>query len=224
LITMVAIFVVVLVLAALTVDSVLRRLAPSAIAAIRREIPLPGGLFLDTGHTWAALEQSGRVRVGLDDLVRAAIGKADRVEFPQPGTEVKRGDPLFALVCGGRRAVLEAPMDGVVGSVNPELAESAAALAHDPYRKGWICALSPKNLGTALSHLKVAEEAKEWLAGERQRFDDFAASQTWRSMVPGTAMADGGKPADGILEFLDEEAWAAFGHDFLATGRSESAS
>ena len=221
---MVAIFVVVLVLAALTVDSILRRLAPSAIAAIRREIPLPGGLFLDTGHTWAALEQSGRVRVGLDDLVRAAIGKADRVEFPQPGTEVKRGDPLFALVCGGRRAVLEAPMDGVVGSVNPELAESAAALAHDPYRKGWICALSPKNLGAALSHLKVAEEAKEWLAGERQRFDDFVASQAWRSMVPGTAMADGGKPADGILEFLDEEAWAAFGHDFLATGRSESAS
>lgn len=222
---MVAIFVVLLVLAALTVDSILRRLAPaSVIAAIRREIPLPGGLFLDTGHTWTALEPSGRVRVGLDDLIRAAIGKADRVEFPQPGTEVQRGDPLFALVCGGRRAVIEAPMDGVVGSVNPELAESATALAHDPYRKGWICALSPKNLGAALSHLKVAEEAKEWLAKERQRFDDFAAAQAWRSMVPGTAMADGGKPADGILDFLDDEAWAAFGRDFLATGRSESAS
>jgi glycine cleavage system H protein len=222
---MVAIFVVLLVLAALTIDSILRRMGPAAVpAAVRREIPLPGGLFLDGGHTWTALEPSGRVRVGLDDLVRAAIGKADAVEFPRPGTEVKRGDPLFALVCGGRRAVLEAPMDGVVRSVNPELSESAAPLAHDPYRKGWICALAPRNLGAALRHLKVAEEAGEWLRKERQRFEEFVAANAWRSPVPGTAIADGGKPADGVLEFLDEEAWTAFGRDFLTTRRAEAAS
>ncbi|HJW13732.1 MAG TPA: hypothetical protein VJ776_03500 [Thermoanaerobaculia bacterium] len=222
---MVAIFVVVFVIVALTIDSIVRRMGPApAVVAVRREVPLPGGLFLDTGHTWTALEPSGRIRVGLDDLVRAAIGRADKVEMPEPGTEIKRGEPLFTLVRGNRRAVLTAPVDGVVRSVNPDLSESAAALSHDPYRKGWICALSPKNLGAALRNLKVAEEAGEWLRKERSRFEEFVASQAWGSAVPGTAMADGGKPADGILEFLNDEAWATFSREFLTPQGTREAS
>src|SRR6266545_3470276 len=181
---MVAIFVVLFIVLAMTIDALVRRREPApALAAVRREIPLPGGHFLDTGHTWTALEPSGRIRVGADDLVRAAIAS---------------------------------PVDGVVRSVNPALAENGAPLARNPYRRGWICAVTPKNIGAALGKLKVAEEAAEWLRKERERFDEFAASQAWRSAVPGTVMADGGKPADGILNHLDDEAWAAFGREFLA--------
>ena len=99
------------------------------------------GLFLDSGHTWTALEPSGRIRVGLDDLVRGAVGRIDKLELPEPGTEVKRGQPLFALVQGGRRAALPSPVDGVVRSVNPLVAETAGPVAADPYYKGWVCAL-----------------------------------------------------------------------------------
>jgi glycine cleavage system H lipoate-binding protein len=212
---MVAIFVVLFIVLAMTIDALVRRKGPAPALGVRREIPLPGGLFLDTGHTWTALEPSGRIRVGLDDLVRAAIGHADKVELPEPGMEVKQGQPLFTLVTGNRRAVIASPVDGVVRSVNPALAENGASLSRDPYRRGWICALSPKNIGAALGKLKVAEEAAEWLRKERGRFEEFAASQTWRSAVPGTVMADGGKPADGILNHLDDEAWAAFGREFL---------
>jgi glycine cleavage system H lipoate-binding protein len=214
---MVAIFVVLFIVLAMMIDALVRRKkAAPELFAVRREIPLPGGLFLDTGHTWTALEPSGRIRVGADDLVRAAIGHADRVELPMPGIEVKQGQPLFTLVTGERRAVIASPVDGVVRSVNPSLAENGASVARDPYRRGWICALSPTNLGASLRKLKVAEEAVEWLRKERERFEEFAASQAWRNAVPGTAMADGGKPADGILNYLDDEAWAAFGREFLA--------
>ena len=130
--------------------------------------------------------------------------------------EVKKAQPLFTLVTGDRRAVIASPVDGVVRSVNPALAENGATLARDPYRRGWICALSPKNLAASLRNLKVAEEAVEWLSKERERFDEFAAERTWRNAVPGTAMADGGKPADGILNYLDDEAWASFNREFLA--------
>ncbi len=214
---MVAIFVVLFIVLAMTIDTVIRRKAPApAPIAARREIPLPGGLFLDTGHTWAALEPSGRIRIGADDLVRAAIGHADKVELPAPGTEVQKGQPLFTLVNGGRRAVIASPVDGIVRSVNPALAEDGASVARDPYRRGWICALSPKNLSASLRNLKVAEEAVEWLRNERERFDEFAAARIWRNAVPGTAMADGGKPADGILNHLDDDAWETFGREFLA--------
>lgn len=219
---MVAIFVVLFIVLAMTIDALLRRKAVPALNAVRREIPLPGGLFLDTGHTWTALEPSGRLRIGADDLVRAAIGHADKVELPRPGMEVKEGEPLFTLVTGERRAVIASPFDGVVRSVNPALAEDGATLGRDPYRRGWICALSPKNLGASLRKLKVAEEAVAWLRNERERFDEFAAARTWRNAVPGTAMADGGKPADGILNYLDDESWAAFGREFLAPREAAS--
>jgi hypothetical protein len=123
--------------------------------------------------------------------------------------EVKQGQPLFTLVTGERRAVIASPVEGVVRSVNPALAENGASLARDPYRRGWICALSPKNLGASLRKLKVAEEAVEWLGKERERFEEFAASRIWSNAVPGTAMAD------GILNYMDDEAWAAFGREFL---------
>ncbi len=214
---MVAIFVVLFIVLAMTIDALVRRRETAPVPAeVRREIPLPGGLFLDTGHTWTAVEPSGRIRVGLDDLVRAAIGRAEKVELPEPGTEVKQGQPLFTLVQGGHRAVIAAPVDGIVRSVNPALAESPAALSRDPYRKGWICSLSPKNLGASLGKLKVAEEAAEWLRKERDRFEEFIASQAFRSAVPGTVMPDGGKPADGVLNYLDDQAWAAFHREFLA--------
>ena len=214
---MVAIFVVLFVVLAMTIDALVRRNKPAvALAMVRREIPLPGGLFLDAGHTWTALDPSGRIRVGMDDLVRAAIGHADKVELPEPGTEVLQGQPLFTIISGGRRATITAPMDGIVRSVNSVLVESPGAIGRDPYHRGWICSLSPKNLGASLRNLKVAEEAVAWLHNERERLDGFIASQAWRAVVPGSVMPDGGKPADGVLNYLDDEAWAAFGHEFLA--------
>jgi glycine cleavage system H protein len=212
---MVAIFVILFIVLAMTIDALIRRKEPAPALEVRREMPLPGGLFLDSGHTWVGLEPSGRIRVGLDDLARAAIGGAEKVELPAPGTEVKRGQPLFAVVQGGRRAVFAAPVDGIVRSVNPELVEAPASVTRDPYRKGWICALSPANLGASLRRLKVAEEAAQWLKRERERFLEFVATQAWRSPAPGAVMPDGGLPADGVLNHMDDHAWIAFGEEFL---------
>jgi glycine cleavage system H protein len=216
-IVMVAILVVLFILLVLAIDALVhRKEAAPLLLPVRRQIALPGGLFLDSGHTWTALEPSGRIRVGLDDLVRGAVGRIDKLELPELGTEVKRGQPLFALVQGGRRAALVSPVDGVVSSVNPLVADTTGPVAADPYQRGWVCALSPKNLGASLRRLKVAEEAIDWLRAERDRFEKFVVAQAWRSPLPGMAMADGGKPADGVLGHLDDEAWATFGRDFLA--------
>ena len=213
---MVAILVVLFILLMLAIDALVHRNeAAPVVQPVRRQIALPAGLFLDSGHTWTALEPSGRIRVGLDDLVRGAIGHIDKLELPEPGTEVKRGQPLFALVQAGRRVDLVSPVDGVVSSVNPLVAETPGPVAADPYYRGWVCALSPKNLAASLRRLKVADEAIAWLRAERDRFEKFVAAQAWRSPVPGMAMADGGKPADGVLGHLDDEAWATFGRDFL---------
>jgi glycine cleavage system H protein len=219
---MVAILVVLFIVISLTVNFFVERSAArnappvAALPPARREIPLPRGLFLDGGHTWAALEPSGRVRLGLDDLARSALGRADSVEIPRPGTEIRRGQPLFTVVQGQRRATFSSPIDGVLASVNGLLAAHPETLARDPYQKGWVLALLPKNLGASLRNLFVADEAARWLAGERERFEAFVSGRLRLAPQLGAVMPDGGRPVDGVLQHLDDDSWNAFTRDFLS--------
>ena len=173
----------------------------------------------------------GFLEVGNDDFVYARVPwrgpvLSDSRKGPRPHRGTRStlpfwttGDGHFSV--GYRADILAGGGAGARATRFHELAENGASLARDPYRRGWICALSPKNLGASLRKLKVAEEAVEWLRNERERFDEFAAARTWRNAVPGTAMADGGKPADGIMNYLDDEAWAAFGREFLGQSEAE---
>ena len=49
---------------------------------------VPNSLYLHQGHTWAALETCGRVRIGLDDFSQKVLGPADEMRLPSPGREI----------------------------------------------------------------------------------------------------------------------------------------
>src|SRR3990172_9201279 len=81
---MVVILILLTVLAFITVELILKRREklreateslelgePARIFPYRVAHELPGGLFFHSGHTWAKLEPSGTVQVGLDGFARA---------------------------------------------------------------------------------------------------------------------------------------------------------
>jgi glycine cleavage system H protein len=222
---MVALFVILTIIGFILVDSVVqwaeaRHGRPVRRPALRptlafETVSIPAGLFLDEGHTWVRLEPSGRTFIGMDEFARRAIGRVDAVELPKVGAMVRRGDPLFAITQGGRRAVFRAPLDGVVSAVNENLMRQPETGRMDPYEDGWICTLTPKNLAAHLRHLLVAEEARAWLQREIERFKEFL---TWRPMPQvalGHVLQDGGQWTDGVLEALDETGWEEFTRTFL---------
>jgi hypothetical protein len=64
---------------------------------------LPADLFVHSGHTWAKVDSSGGVQVGLDGFAQGILGKVDRFELPAKGTEIRQGEPAFAAVQSGKR-------------------------------------------------------------------------------------------------------------------------
>ncbi len=226
---LVVLTIVLFVLADLAVQRVrARRAAPAKAAAASpadlilpalqpERFAVPAGLFFHPGHTWANLLFSGHVKVGVDDFLQKLLGRVDAITLPPQGVEVKAGQPFAVLHQGERKLALAAPVTGIVAAVNAEVAKSPALLKRDPYTRGWLVALQPQGLAAGLAGLAVGEGALSWLQGELARVRDFLREtlEAHRDAMVGTTAADGGLTADGLLERLDDGAWAEFQSKFL---------
>lgn len=170
---------------------------------------LPAGVKLHPGHTWARLEPDGLVTVGIDDFAHKLVGPA-AVDLPAVGARVAQGEPALALRDEGRSVDMLSPVDGTVLSVNPALAESAAAL-DDPYGAGWLFKVKPARLAANLRQLHGPEAGRRML--------ELASESLVRRMDPelGRVLQDGGAPVHGIARALAGEAWEDFAREFFLT-------
>jgi len=178
------------------------------------ETRLPRGLFVDEGHGWAWLTESGELRVGADEFLAQAVGSIDRVDLPAPGTKVSRGEPLATLHSGDRELILKSPVNGTVVATNDTVERSPDAMERDPYGTGWLAKVWPVEHTEALKNLKVGETAAAWLEAEVQRFVDFLARRTTPELV-GATLPDGARPVVGAARALNSEDWKAFREEFL---------
>jgi len=137
-----------------------------AETAAANEYCVPGGAFVSPGHVWARIEPGGQVRIGLDDFARKALGSVDRLELPERGRAVKRGDPLFVASRGERRLRFCSPLAGRVLHVNDELARDPARAMESPYDRGWACVLEPSDLAAELPGLRIGRPVVDWYQQE----------------------------------------------------------
>jgi glycine cleavage system H protein len=161
---------------------------------------------------------SGQVKVGADDFLQKLLGRVDAITLPPLGVEVKEGQPFVAFRQGNRTATLAAPVDGVVCAVNSEAAKTPSLLRRDPYTRGWLVAIRPKDLTANMPQLMLGEKSVRWLKLELSRLRDFLGETLamHQDAQVGVTAADGGLAAEGLLERLDDERWAAFQSQFLA--------
>lgn len=197
------------------VDVILRRrkeavetgavLEPSGLIPLLSGAELPGGLFVHSGHTWAKLDPSGAVQVGLDGFAQKVLGKVDRYELPADGSKVRQGEPAFAALQGGKRIEFVSPIDGVVCGVNEGINADPSAARCEPYGKGWAFAIRPVNLSQNLRKLRIGAEASVWLEKEVRSFTEFLSLYRAVPREVGVTLADGGVHVDGVLETMDGE-------------------
>lgn len=147
-----------------------RVVAPGLVEAVHAgEFCVPGGAFLSDGHAWARIEASGQVRVGLDDFARKALGKIERVDLPEKGATVRRGDPIFTVQRGNATIRVRTPLSGRVAQVNTGLLASVDWLGHSPYDGGWVCLLEPADLAAELTALRIGKPVIDWYQAEITR-------------------------------------------------------
>jgi glycine cleavage system H lipoate-binding protein len=178
---------------------------PVALFPFHTAQELPGGLFVHSGHTWAKLDSSGDVQVGLDGFARGILGRVDRFELPPDGATLRQGEPAFAALQSGKRIEFVSPVDGVVCAVNGQINADPAAARKEPYEKGWAFMIRPSNLSRNLKKLRIGAEATAWLDREVRSFTEFLSLHRAVPVEVGVTMADGGIHADGIMESMDGE-------------------
>lgn len=175
-----------------------RVVAPAlAETAACHEFCVPGGAFLSAGHAWARIEPAGQVRVGVDDFARKGLGAIEQVELPKVGDTVRRGEPLFAVKRGDRRAHFRAPIGGRVTHINAALLEEPSRVSQSPYDRGWVCLLQPTDLAGDLQTLRIGQPVVTWYQEEIARLREALGPE-----ATGSSLED----------------WAAFERSFLASG------
>jgi glycine cleavage system H protein len=231
---MVALFVLLTIITLLTIDYFVQRAElkkaraaglvaerePAAVPVVRPIAAVddvPAGVFLDPGHVWAQLEPSGALRVGLDRMPIAVLGRPDRIEVRSEGTSLRKGDPLVTLFRGHRKVVLRSPADGIVTRVNAEA--DPDRLQSDPYGRGWLYWLTPQDVSPALKRMFVAEEAKTWAREQLAKLREFLAVGAHQGELVGATIQDGGALVEGLSDQLDDERWNRLVEEFFPAAR-----
>jgi FixJ family two-component response regulator len=177
------------------------------------EFVLPGGVFISAGHVWANVTVPGLVRIGMDDFVRKMVGRIEAIEFPAKGSQVKKGERLFAIRQGERTAIFKSPITGKINSINSELAQNLAWLEKQPYEKGWICSIKPDQLAAELENLRIGEKAATWYQQEIKRVRELLAPESGNGHLDG--VAEVASLVEGQLEEVDARTWEKFAASFL---------
>lgn len=167
-----------------------------------------GGLAYAPGHTWMKVEGTS-LRVGIDDLAQSILPWTVAVSLPRTGQQVKAGEPVATLSCGGRDVQIAAPTSGRIVALNPEVLREPTLAKSQNYASGWLFAIEPAN--QEWKSLPFGEKARNWLANEGERLERFYEMQL------GMAAADGGELIGPPDTLLSDAQWKALTRGFLHT-------
>lgn len=164
-------------------------------------------LHYAAGHTWVRRESEEELRIGLDDLAQRLFPCELRVELRPPGTEVRAGDPVAEIICGAKRATVHAPVAGTIVAVNETLRREPAWIHRDPYARGWLVTVKPRDARYA--ELASGEPARRWLEEEAGRLSQVLERDL---AIMG---ADGGELLAEGPTLMRKDRWEAMAQDFL---------
>jgi glycine cleavage system H lipoate-binding protein/ABC-type phosphate transport system substrate-binding protein len=180
-------------------------------------ILIPRGLYYDRTHTWAFMEASGNVKIGMDDFLQHVTGQGTRILMKKPGDKVIKGDPVMTMIQKGKQLILHAPVSGIIRAQNTLLFTDPSLINRSPYTDGWLYQIEPTNWINETQLLLMADTYAEWIRGEFRRLKEFLTTIV-KPESPDYAYAilqDGGEITDHVLENLEPEVWEEFQSKFM---------
>lgn len=122
---------------------------------------IPEGYLYSKQHEWVK-EEGGLLVLGISDYAQHALGDIVYVDLKAPGTKVTAGASIGTIESVKAAEDVYTPVDGVVDSVNPDIAKSPESVNRDSYA-AWLLKLKDYN-AAALSGLMKAADYKAYLA------------------------------------------------------------
>ena len=103
---------------------------------------IPGDRRYTREHEWA-LEEDGRVTVGITDYAQDQLGDVVYVGLPEVGAEVEAGKALGEVESTKSVSDIYSPVTGRVIDRNSEVEQSPELVNEDPYGRGWLVVIEP---------------------------------------------------------------------------------
>jgi glycine cleavage system H protein len=112
----------------------------------------PEGLLYSDSHEWVKNEGS-QATLGLTDYAQSQLKDIVYVDFPEIGSEFKKGESIGVVESVKTVADVFSPITGKVMETNLTLKDSPQFINEDPYGKGWIVKMEVKDKGELRSLL-----------------------------------------------------------------------
>lgn len=174
--------------------------------------PVPtSDYYLHRGHTWVVVEDTGQVRVGLDGFSQKILGPADELKLPEIGKVYFQDHVCMALVREGHKASVEAPVDGEIQEINPQVRQRPGLIHDDPYGEGWLFTVKPTNLQQDLDNLFYGESNATWIEQESQRLLYIM------NTAVGATLPSGGALLNDVYGHFPQLGWRRLVKEFLLT-------
>ena len=171
----------------------------------------PEGVYLHRGHTWASLEESHLLRVGIDDFAQRLIGPPAELSLPSPGQHLEQGEKGWQLRVDGHTVDLLSPVQGEVVEVNDKVIRTPALVCEDPYERGWLLKVRVANAATALKNLLPQRLACAWMDEVHEELGGLTGGDL------GPVLQDGGLPVPGFAAHLAGDRWPEIAKRFFLT-------
>lgn len=173
-------------------------------------------LFYHPRHTWAHVEKSGLVRVGLDDFGQSLLGRAYSVALPTQGATVRQGKAGWRSLHQAGDTTVVSPVSGRVEDVNTALTHRPALLNRDPYGVGWVLLIRPSDLKASLKQLLYGHEVSVWYERELEKLIERTTAVAHPAVDPADViMNDGGRLRTGFMRELTAEQMRQVINDFF---------
>lgn len=162
---------------------------------------LPESLHYHRGHAWVALQESGTALVGIDDFTGKLFGGPTSVALPEVGERLKQGMKGWTLSRKGKTLDMAFPLDGEIVAVNELATDTPELLSKEPYGRGWLVMVKPKDLGRNLRNLFHGSAARKWMEESAMQLRSAFSGEM------GLVFQDGGLPEEGLADRMEAADW-----------------
>lgn len=132
--------------------------AKEAIKGVKKEVKGMAGKYYILEHSWALIEDNGTVRIGMDDIFQKTAGNIINIDLPFEGDLLEQGKVCVRITSSGMRIhKLWSPVTGKVIEINEEVNKDPSLANRDPYSKGWLVRLEPRELDEDLKNLVLVK-------------------------------------------------------------------
>jgi glycine cleavage system H protein len=105
---------------------------------------IPKDLLYTENHEWVR-DEGGSVVIGLTDYAQSQLKDIVYVELPEIGSEFKKGESIGVVESVKTAADVFAPISGKVLEINLALKDHPEFLNTDPFGRGWIIKMVPRD-------------------------------------------------------------------------------